>query len=110
MGIDEFLGQITLPLNEMEVYESPRSRWYKLQSKPSQDKKKDKDRGELEVRVQFTVKAGSLTDLSKKEKHKSSLSKMASSVGGSLLSIGTLEKRKGFSKFAKSLGSKVCFI
>lgn len=100
--MDEFLGQITLPLNEMDAYERPRSRWYKLQSKPGKDKK-DKDRGELEARVQFTVKAGSLTDLSKKEKNKSS----TLGLGGSLLSLNTLEKRKSLKKFAKSIGSKM---
>lgn len=105
LGIDEFLGQVVLPLNEMDVYERPRSRWYKLQSKPGKEKKKE--RGELEVRIAFTVKAGSLTDLSKKEKSKSSISNLASNVGGSLLSIGAIEKRKGLKKFAKSLGSKV---
>lgn len=105
LGIDEFLGQVSLPLNEMDVYERPRSRWFKLQSKPGKEKKKE--RGELEVRVAFTVKAGSLTDLSKKEKNKSSISNLATSVGGSLLSIGAIEKRKGLKKFAKSLGSRV---
>ncbi|XP_058444547.1 rab11 family-interacting protein 5 [Malaya genurostris] len=105
LGIDEFLGQVVLPLNEMDVYERPRSRWFKLQSKPGKEKKKE--RGELEVRIAFTVKAGSLTDLSKKEKSKSSISNLASNVGGSLLSIGAIEKRKGLKKFAKSLGSKV---
>jgi len=102
LGMDEFLGQITLPLNEMDAYERPRAKWFKLQSKPGKDKK-DKDRGELEVRIAFTVKAGSLTDLSKKEKNKSS----TLGLGGSLLSLGTLEKRKSLKKFAKSLGSKV---
>ncbi|XP_053698744.1 rab11 family-interacting protein 5 isoform X2 [Sabethes cyaneus] len=105
LGIDEFLGQVILPLNEMDVYERPRSRWFKMQSKPGKEKKKE--RGELEVRIAFTVKAGSLTDLSKKEKNKSSISNLASNVGGSLLSIGAIEKRKGLKKFAKSLGSKV---
>lgn len=105
-GMDEFLGQITLPLNQMDQFERPRSRWYKLLSKPGQEKK-EKDRGELEVRTAFTVKAGSLSDLSKKEKTKSSLSNIAGGVGGSLLSLGTLEKRKGLKKFAKSLGSKM---
>lgn len=100
--MDEFLGQVTLPLNEMGTYERPRSKWYKLQSKPGHEKK-DKERGELEVRIAFTVKAGSLSDLSKKEK-KGSTSNM---LGGSLLSIATLEKRKSLKKFAKSLGSKV---
>lgn len=100
--MDEFLGQVTLPLNEMDAYERPRPRWYKLQSKPGKDKK-DKDRGELEARVAFTVKAGSLTDLSKKEKNKSS----TLGIGGSLLSLNTLEKRKSLKKFAKSIGSKM---
>lgn len=100
--MDEFLGQVTLPLNEMDAYERPRSRWFKLQSKPGKEKK-DKDRGDLEVRVAFTVKAGSLTDLSKKEKNKSS----TLGLGGSLLSLNTLEKRKSLKKFAKSIGSKM---
>lgn len=59
-------------------------RWYTLRGKPGKEKGKDKQRGELEVKVGFIVKAGSLTDLSKKEKHKSSLgqlSHMAQSVG-----------------------------
>lgn len=102
LGMDEFLGQVTLPLNEMDAYERPRARWYKLQSKPGKEKK-DKDRGELEVRIAFTVKAGSLTDLSKKEKNKSS----TLGLGGSLLSLNTLEKRKSLKKFAKSIGSKM---
>lgn len=106
-GLDEFLGQVTLPLNEFDQFERPRSRWYKLQSKPGHDKKKDKDRGELEIRTSFTVKAGSIGDLSKKDKNKSSLSNIAGGVGGSLLSLGTLEKRKSLKKFAKSLGSKM---
>uniref|UniRef100_A0A182M9W3 FIP-RBD domain-containing protein n=1 Tax=Anopheles culicifacies TaxID=139723 RepID=A0A182M9W3_9DIPT len=106
VGMDEFLGRVVLPLNEMDVYERPRSRWYKLESK-DREKKKEKDRGELEVRISFTVKAGSLTDLSKKEKSKSSISNLASSVGGSLLSIGAIEKRKGLKKIAKSIGSKM---
>ena len=105
-GIDEFLGQVSLPLNQMDQFERPRSRWFKLQSKPGHDKK-DKDRGELEIRTAFTVKAGSLSDLSKKEKNKSSSNNVSSGFGGSLLSLGTLEKRKTLSKFAKSLGSKM---
>lgn len=100
--MDEFLGQVTLPLNEMDAYERPRPRWFKLQSKPGKEKK-DKDRGDLEVRVAFTVKAGSLTDLSKKEKNKSS----TLGLGGSLLSLNAFEKRKSLKKFAKSMGSKM---
>lgn len=101
--LSKFLGQISLPLNEMDQFERPRARWFKLQSKPGHDKK-DKDRGELEIKISFTVKAGSLSDLSKKEKQKAS---MSSGVGGSLLSLGSAEKRKSLAKFAKSLGSKM---
>lgn len=95
---------MTLPLNEMDVYERPRQKLFKLLAKPGKDKK-DKERGELEVRVSFTVQPdfkGSLVDLSKKEKKGSTLG-----LGGSLLSLGTLEKRKGLKNFAKSMGSKM---
>lgn len=81
---------------------------YTLNGKPG--KENTKERGKLEVKVGFTVKAGSLSDLSKKERHKSSLSQISSaaqSFGGSLLSIGSIEKRKGLKKLAKSIGNKV---
>lgn len=90
----------------MDQFDKPRSKWYKLLSKPGQEKK-DKDRGDLEVRTAFTVKAGSLSDLSKKDKTKSSMTNIANNVGGSLLSLGQIEKRKSLKKFAKSLGSKM---
>lgn len=109
LGVDEFLGRVAIPLNNLDIYERPKNRWYPLQSKPGKENK-GKDRGQLEVKIGFTVKSGSLTNLSKKEKHKSSvgqLSQMAHSVGGSLLSIGSVEKRKGIKKFAKSIGSKM---
>ncbi|XP_047984913.1 rab11 family-interacting protein 2 [Leguminivora glycinivorella] len=102
---DHLLGQISIPLKDLDVYERPRNRWYTLQGKPG--KENDKNRGELEVKIAFTVKEGSLTDLSKKDKHRSSLSSIAQNVGGSLMSIGSIEKRKGLKKFAKNLGSKM---
>ncbi|KPI94783.1 PREDICTED: rab11 family-interacting protein 2 [Papilio xuthus] len=102
---DHLLGQVSIPLKDLDVYERPRNRWYTLQGKTG--KESDKKRGELEVKIGFTVKEGSLTDLSKKEKHKSSLSSIAQNVGGSLMSIGSIEKRKGIKKFAKNLGSKI---
>lgn len=102
---DHLLGQVSIPLKDLDVYERPKNRWYTLQGKPG--KENDKNRGELEVRIAFTVKEGSLTDLSKKDKHKSSLSSLAQNVGGSLMSIGSIEKRKGIKKFAKNLGSKI---
>lgn len=102
---DRLLGQVSIPLKDLDVYERPKNRLYTLQGKPG--KENDKNRGELEVRIGFTVKEGSLTDLSKKDKHKSSLSSIAHNVGGSLMSIGSIEKRKGLKKFAKNLGSKM---
>ncbi|XP_028176354.1 rab11 family-interacting protein 2 [Ostrinia nubilalis] len=102
---DHLLGQVSIPLKDLDVYERPRNRWYVLQGKSG--KENDKKRGELEVKIGFTVKEGSLTDLSKKDKHRSSLSSIAQNVGGSLMSIGSIEKRKGLKKFAKNLGSKM---
>ncbi|XP_071440097.1 rab11 family-interacting protein 2 [Hetaerina americana] len=105
---DEFLGVVSIQLSDLDVYERPKNRWYKLGSKPG--KENTKERGELEVKVAFVVKSGMLEESSKKEKHKASLgqlSHMAQSVGGSLLSIGSLEKRKSLKTFAKSIGHKV---
>lgn len=102
---DNLLGQVSIPLKDLDVYEQPRSRWYPLQGKSG--KENDKNRGELEVKVSFIVKEGSLTDLSKKDKHRSSLSSLAHNVGGSLMSIGSIEKRKSIKKLAKNLGSKI---
>lgn len=65
---------ITCPRNVYYFY-----RWYKLKDKPG--KEKNKDRGELEVKIAFIVKAGSLADLSKKEKHKSSLGQLSQALG-----------------------------
>ncbi|KAB0801090.1 hypothetical protein PPYR_05444 [Photinus pyralis] len=109
LGVDEFLGRVEIPLNQLDVYERPKNRWYTLQSKPGKEGK-HKERGKLEVKTAFIVKSGSLTDLTKKDKHKSSighLSHLAQSVGGSLLSISSIDKRKGIKKIAKSLGSKM---
>ncbi|KAG6452359.1 rab11 family-interacting protein 2 [Manduca sexta] len=102
---DHLLGQVSIPLKDLDVYERPRNRLFKLKGKAG--KENDKDRGELEVKIGFTVKEGSLTDLSKKDKHRASLSSLAQNVGGSLMSIGSIEKRKSIKKFAKNLGSKI---
>lgn len=62
------------------------------------------------MKIGFIVKAGSLMDLTKRERHKSSLGQLsnaAHSIGGSLLSIGSIEKRKSLKKLAKSIGSRV---
>lgn len=105
IGLDEFLGQVSLPLCDLDVYETPKSKWLRLESKPGKENKKE--RGELEVRISFTVKAGSLMDLSKVGKNKSSTS--LANIGGSLLSLSTLDKRKKLKDFTKSLGGKSIF-
>lgn len=105
LGVDEFLGYVNIPLADLDVYERPKNRWYKLKDKPG--KEKNKDRGELEVKIAFIVKAGSLADLSKKEKHKSSLGQLSQALGGSLISISSLDKRKGLKKLASKIGTKM---
>lgn len=109
LGIDEFLGTVSIPLSSFDVYDKPKSRWYKLEGKPGKEKGKDKERGELEVRIAFTVKAsgGSMMDLSKKEKHKTSLGHLSHIVSGSLLSLGSSDKKSGIKQIAKSISKKV---
>ncbi|KAK2702014.1 uncharacterized protein LOC136043062 isoform X2 [Artemia franciscana] len=74
VGIDEFLGTVLLPLNNFDVYERPKSKWYPLQYK---NEKKKSYRGEIDLTVNFTVKSGSLNELSKKDKHKGSLGQLS---------------------------------
>ncbi|CAL8104819.1 unnamed protein product [Orchesella dallaii] len=109
---DEFLGQISIPLSDFDVYDKPKNRWYSLKCKPGQDK--SNYRGEIEVRVSFTVQsgvtaAGSLTEL-KKDGIRASFGqlsqKVGSSIGGSLLSLKGKDK-KGLKSFAKAVGNKV---
>ena len=83
--------------------------WYPLGCKPGQNK--TEYRGELEVKLGFTVRAsesvgGSVADLSKKKGSISSLNKVAGNIGGSLLSLGGKEK-KSFKKIAASVTRKV---
>ncbi|XP_078264448.1 uncharacterized protein LOC144598321 [Rhinoraja longicauda] len=104
-GSDAFLGQLALPLTHLhrskdtatdvntvslacqqyvcEVTPSlPLSDgWYKLSSKPG---KKEKERGEIQVSVQFVRNhlTASMFDLSSKEKHRSPLAKLRDKVKG----------------------------
>ncbi|XP_037091214.1 rab11 family-interacting protein 5-like [Pollicipes pollicipes] len=108
LGVDEFLGLTTIPLSDFDVYERPKNRSYKLHSKP--DKKDTKERGELEVRLGFTVKAASAstTDLHQGEKLRGSLvslPKVTGALGGSLASLN--QKKKSIKKLAASVGHKV---
>jgi Rab11 family-interacting protein 1/2/5 len=110
LGVDEFLGQISLPLKDFDVYERPKSSWHALKCKPG--KTKTEYRGELNVKIGFTVKAnndggGSVADLRKKTKGSiSSLNRVGGSISGSLMSISSKEKRN-IKKFAKSVSHKV---
>jgi len=114
LGVDEFLGMVSIPLRDFDVYDRPRTKWYALKCKPGQTK--NDYRGDLEVRTAFTVKAvvnttdaESSADLANKSKHKGSLqslNKAAANFGGSLLNIGQKEK-KHLKKIAKTVGNKV---
>lgn len=71
-------------------------RWYPLRSKNGQD---NKERGSLQVKIAFTVKSGSLLDLSKKEKHRLSvgqLSHTASNISKSNDKLRFIIKILGF--------------
>ncbi|XP_018024791.1 rab11 family-interacting protein 1 isoform X2 [Hyalella azteca] len=106
LGLDEFLGQVSLPLSDFDVYERPRTKSYKLQGKPDKSRKKaEKERGEIEAKIAFIVKSGEFLDVAKKEKHKSSLTSLKH-LGGSLLSIGNKDKNS-LKKFTKSVSNRM---
>ena len=96
------------PAQDYDVYEKARARWSPLLCKPGQAK--TSYRGELEVKLAFTVKAsqagsqmGSLTSLNKRARGSlTSLNRM----GGSLLSIGGKERRS-ITAMARHVGQKV---
>jgi len=82
---DEFLGQVSIPLAEFDVYDKPKNKWYELKSKPGQEKK-NKYRGEIEVKVNFTVQSGvssaaSLADLKKKDGIRGSFGTLSQKMG-----------------------------
>lgn len=112
LGGDEFLGHVSLPLQDFDVYEKPKAKWYPLTCKPGQNK--TGYRGELEVKIGFTVRAndtasmaGSVSELNKKARGSiSSLNKVAGSIGGSLLSLGGKEK-KNLARLASAVSGKV---
>jgi Rab11 family-interacting protein 1/2/5 len=71
LGLDEFLGQVEVPLDDLPVYERPLSRWYALRGK-SGSGKPDKNRGELEVTATFIVQSLSQSQLSLSRSERSS--------------------------------------
>ncbi|XP_048827321.1 rab11 family-interacting protein 5-like isoform X2 [Brienomyrus brachyistius] len=82
IGLDVFLGQTVIPLDKVfqeRIY--PKNEWYKLHSKSG---KREKERGEVQVTVQFTRNnlTASMYDLSMKDKPRSALGKLKDRVKG----------------------------
>ncbi|XP_061580909.1 uncharacterized protein rab11fip5b [Cololabis saira] len=82
IGLDVFLGQTIIPLDE--IFHSgvcPRDEWFKLNSKAG---RKEKERGELQVTVQFTRNnmTASMFDLTIKDKPRSAFGKLKDRVTG----------------------------
>ncbi|XP_036406824.1 rab11 family-interacting protein 5-like isoform X2 [Megalops cyprinoides] len=82
IGPDVFLGQVVIPLDK--VFQDRiclRNEWYKLRSKSG---RKEKERGEVQVTVQFTRNnlTASMFDLSVKDKPRSAFGKLKDRVTG----------------------------
>lgn len=107
LGVDNFLGCVTIPLAELDFYDRPKNKWYELQDRHG--KAKTKERGELEVKIGFSVKPDSVNEVSKKDSRRASLgqlSHVAQNMGGSLVSISSVDK-KSFKKLAKTITKKI---
>ncbi|XP_061601387.1 rab11 family-interacting protein 2 [Cololabis saira] len=82
VGMDKFLGQSSINLNEIfENKERKKTDWYSLESKPG---KKRKERGRIQVSIQFMRNnmTASMFDLSMKEKPRSPFSKLKDKMKG----------------------------
>ncbi|XP_016057985.1 PREDICTED: rab11 family-interacting protein 5 [Miniopterus natalensis] len=82
IGVDKFLGQATVALDEVfGAGRAQHTQWYKLHSKPG---KKEKERGEIQVTIQFTRNnlSASMFDLSIKDKPRSPFSKIKDKMKG----------------------------
>ncbi|XP_049899212.1 rab11 family-interacting protein 1 [Epinephelus moara] len=82
IGLDVFLGQTIIPLDRIfQEGMCPRDEWFKLNSKVG---RKEKDRGELQVTVQFTRNnmTASMFDLTMKDKPRSAFGKLKDRVTG----------------------------
>ncbi|KAM6953493.1 rab11 family-interacting protein 5-like [Aplochiton taeniatus] len=82
IGLDVFLGQAIIPLDKIfndGVF--PRDEWLRLNSKAG---RKEKERGELQVTVQFTRNnmTASMFDLTMKDKPRSAFGKLKDRVTG----------------------------
>ncbi|XP_061871880.1 rab11 family-interacting protein 1 [Colius striatus] len=82
VGLDKFLGRAEVDLSALRAEGGRRhSRWYKLRSKPG---KKEKERGEIEVDIQFmrSNMTASMFDLSMKDKPRSPFGKLKDKLKG----------------------------
>ncbi|XP_042555747.1 rab11 family-interacting protein 5 isoform X3 [Dipodomys spectabilis] len=82
IGVDKFLGQATVALDEVfGAGRAQHTQWYKLHSKAG---KKEKERGEIQVTIQFTRNnlSASMFDLSMKDKPRSPFSKLKDKMKG----------------------------
>ncbi|KAM6234967.1 rab11 family-interacting protein 1 isoform 2-T2 [Porphyrio hochstetteri] len=82
VGLDKFLGRAEVDLAALRADGGRRhSRWYKLRSKPG---KKEKERGEIEVDIQFmrSNMTASMFDLSMKDKSRSPFGKLRDKLKG----------------------------
>nr|XP_020476311.1 rab11 family-interacting protein 5-like isoform X2 [Monopterus albus] len=82
IGLDVFLGQTIIPLDKIfQDGVCPREEWFKLNSKAG---RKEKERGELQVTVQFTRNnmTASMFDLTVKDKPRSAFGKLKDRVTG----------------------------
>ncbi|XP_004849923.1 rab11 family-interacting protein 5 isoform X3 [Heterocephalus glaber] len=82
IGVDKFLGQATVALDEVfGAGRAQHTQWYKLHSKAG---KKEKERGEIQVTIQFTRNnlSASMFDLSIKDKPQSPFSKLKDKMKG----------------------------
>ncbi|XP_064275249.1 rab11 family-interacting protein 5 isoform X1 [Passer domesticus] len=82
VGMDRFLGQALVPLEPARLRgREPDQRWHKLHSKAG---KKEKERGEILVSIQFTRNSltASMFDLSVKDKARSPFGKLKDKVTG----------------------------
>nr|XP_005003411.1 rab11 family-interacting protein 5 isoform X1 [Cavia porcellus] len=82
IGIDKFLGQATVALDEVfSAGRAQHTQWYKLHSRAG---KREKERGEIQVTIQFTRNnlSASMFDLSIKDKPRSPFSKLKDKMKG----------------------------
>ncbi|XP_057552793.1 rab11 family-interacting protein 1 isoform X2 [Hippopotamus amphibius kiboko] len=82
LGLDKFLGRAEVDLRELHRDQGrKKTQWYTLKSKPG---KKNKERGEIEVDIQFMRNnmTASMFDLSMKDKSRNPLGKLKDKIKG----------------------------